>query len=186
MIFYDITLTSITLPNLPVYSANNVNVLTSAQPQPFDSYPKLGSFPFIIVTLRNTKNSTQAIPICSNNPSEYKSTFRIPVSDPNPNLTSPFTRLYGNETVTMYLNPNDNLRLSITDPDGNLIVFANPLFFTEFIEFVKNNQVFPDTIRYIGGNKEGFGLGWVMGDLLPIPPSSSNQVSATFAIKPHI
>jgi hypothetical protein len=186
MIFYDITLVSLTLPNLPVYSADSINVLTSAQSQPFDSYPKVGSFPFLVVTLRNTQNSNQAIPICSNNPSEYKATFRMPVTDANPNLTAPFTRLFGSETVTMRLDPNDSLRMTIADPDGNVLVFANPLYLNEFLDFVKNNIIYPDTIHYINGNYQGFGLGWVFGSVLPIPPSPNEQVSATFAIRPKI
>jgi hypothetical protein len=186
MIFYDITLVSLTLPNLPVYSANNINILTSGQSQPFDSYPKVSSFPYIIVTFKNVNSLDQAIPSCSNNPKEYSATFRVPVTDANPNLTAPFTRLSSNETKTLRFNANNSFRLTITDPRGNILIFANPFFFNDFINFISSNTPFPDTIRYITGSEEGFGLGYVMGSLLPIPPSSTNQVSVTFSVRPHI
>jgi hypothetical protein len=178
MIFYDVTLVSLTLPNLPVYSANNINILTSGQSQPFDSYPKVGSFPYLIVILKNTRMLSEAVPYCSNNPNEYKSTFRVSVTDANPNLASLFTRLSGYDTKTIRLDPNDNLRMTITDPKGNILIFADPTFQANFITFVDNGIPYPDTINYTGD--------YIMGNILPIPPSYNKQVSAVFSIRPHI
>ena len=185
-IFYDISVTSLTLPNLPVFSVSNINVLTSSQLIPFDSYPRIGSFSYIIVTLKNTNNTGQAFPGCSNNKFEYNATFRLTVNDTNPILSSPFTRLQGSETRTMRINPNDTLRMTITDPFGNLLIFANPTELTNFLDFVVNGAIPPDTLHYIGNNYSGFGCGWLFNPLLPLPSNPNLQVSATFSIHPHV
>jgi hypothetical protein len=185
-LLYDIQLTSLIVPNLPLFTTEFQNILTSSQIVQYDSYPRVNTFPYIIVTLRNSRNKTTADPKCSTNPSEYSATFRVPVTDNNPVLSAPFIRLYCGETKTMYLNNNDNLHLTVTSPDGKVLVYANPDFIDGFYDLLSIGIVPPDTVSYTTGYYEGFGVGIVDGPVLPIPPSKNGQISAVFQIMPKV
>jgi hypothetical protein len=184
-LLYDISVVSLIIPNLPLFSTSGVNVLTAPQAQPFDTFPRVSTLPYVIVTLKNIRNTTNASPDCSNNPNEYSATFRVAVVDNNPILSAPFTRLSGNDVKTMRFSPTDNIRITITDPEGTVLVFANPTTFREFISVLIGGDLYPDTIRYLPGSVKGLGLGLLLPPVLPLPPAPNLEISACFSVKPH-
>jgi hypothetical protein len=185
-VLYDISVVSLIIPNLPLFSSNGINVLTTPQAQPFETFPRVSTLPYVIVTLKNMANTTNASPDCSNNPNEYSATFRVAVVDNNPILSAPFSRLQGNETKTMRFSPTDNIRFTVTDPEGNVLVYANPTTLKDFLKILVSGNIPPDTVFYNTNTAQGLGLGVILPPILPIEPNPNLQISAVFSIRPHV
>lgn len=108
MQYYEVELSSLVLPNIPLKSTNG---------------GKIFQFPFLYVELRNISfvGSGNKNLIYSNNQFVPAATFRVSV----PNISDPgrvkFIMMKGdNNPQTLYFKPNDALELNIKLPDGQL------------------------------------------------------------------
>ena len=103
---YDIGLNSLTLPNL---------FLTNGG--------RIAYYPYIYVEIENVSTTTgpNRNVIYSNNPNTYKAIFKIPITDLNHPLSTPFLRLNGNGMIqTMTFKPNTDMAVSVKLPDGTV------------------------------------------------------------------
>ena len=101
---YDIGLNSLTLPNLLLANGG-----------------RIAYYPYIYVEIENVSTTTgpNRNVIYSNNPNTYKAIFKVPITDLNHPLTTPFIKLNGNGMVqTMTFKPNADMAVSVKLPDG--------------------------------------------------------------------
>ena len=114
---YDVTLNSLTLPNVPLANGG-----------------RIACYPFIYVVIENVSSSTSASNmIYTNNPATGRAVFKVPISDLNHPLSSPFVRLTGNGmNQTMIFKPNDNMKVSVLLPNGEVFkTFQNDNLYGE-------------------------------------------------------
>lgn len=103
---HEITLNSLVLPNVPLKSGG-----------------RIAYYPYVYVELENLSATTKSNNniILSNNPHTYKAIFKVPITDLNHPSISPFVKLTGNGmTQTMTFKQNDNMRVSVKLPSGEL------------------------------------------------------------------
>jgi hypothetical protein len=84
---------------------------------------RIAYYPYIFVEIENTSSSSSGTKnlIYSNNPFTYKAVFKVPITDLNHPSQSPFVKLTGNGmTQTMIFKQNDDMRVSIRLPNGDL------------------------------------------------------------------
>ena len=109
MVCYEVSLSNIILPNIVLNSGRG---------------GRLAFYKYIYVELSNVSAAGAGLTniIYSNNPNAVKMTFRIPITDINQPLSTPFIKLYGNDmTQTIKFRPNDTLFFKVTLPNGELI-----------------------------------------------------------------
>lgn len=103
IIYYDVQLLSLTLPNIIL-----------------DSGDDIGSYPYLYVELRNIESLTSPNILYSNNPNAVKKLFRVPVLDISPPVLNSFITLNSGFAVeTIRLNPNGYIRFGVYLPDGS-------------------------------------------------------------------
>lgn len=103
---HEITLNSLVLPNVPLKNGG-----------------RIAYYPYVYVELENLSATTKSNNniIFSNNPHTYKALFKVPITDLNHPAISPFVKLTGNGmTQTITFKQNDNMRVSIKLPSGDL------------------------------------------------------------------
>lgn len=83
---------------------------------------KTAFYPYIIVELENVCGSNSGVKnvIYSNNPHAYKALFILPLSGDSDPLLVPFVRLSGSMTQTIKFRPNDNLKMTVKIPSGEI------------------------------------------------------------------
>ena len=83
---------------------------------------KTAFYPYILVELENVCGSNAGIKnvIYSNNPHSNKALFVLPLSGDSDPLIVPFVRLNGSMTQTIKFKPNDNLKLTVRIPSGEI------------------------------------------------------------------
>jgi len=83
---------------------------------------KTAFYPYIIVELENVCGSNSGVKnvIYSNNPNVYKALFILPLSGDADPLIVPFVRLNGSMTQTIKFRPNDNLKMTVRIPSGEI------------------------------------------------------------------
>jgi hypothetical protein len=109
---YEVSLVSLTLPNVPLINGG-----------------RIAYYPFVYVELENNSSSSSGTKnlIYSNNPNTYKAVFKIPITDLNHPLQSPFVKLTGNGmNQTMVFKQNDDMRVSVRLPNGDVFQPATP------------------------------------------------------------
>ena len=108
----EITLNSLTLPNTSLKSGG-----------------RIAYYPYVYVELDNvssTSNTTKNI-IYSNNPHTYKAVFKVPITDLNHPLQSPFVKLTGNGMKqTIVFKQNDDMKITVKLPNGDLFTTITP------------------------------------------------------------
>jgi hypothetical protein len=103
---YEVQLISLELPNKTLVTAPGSRI----------SY-----YPYVLVELSNdTAPSVSKNILYSNNPNAQRSTFVVPITDVDEPSTSQFISLTSDMTQTMRFKPNDNLRISVSLPNGSL------------------------------------------------------------------
>ena len=111
---YDISLTSLTLPNLNLKTGSRITF-----------------YPYVYVELVNISSPNKASNqlIYSNNPNSNRAVFIAPVGlRVNPN-TGTFLTLYSKMVQTIKFKPNDSLRFSVYFSDGKLFeTFISDIF----------------------------------------------------------
>ena len=103
---YDIGLNSLTLPNLLLATGG-----------------RIAYYPYIYVEIENVSTTTgpNRNVIYSNNPNTYKAIFKVPITDLNHPLATPFIKLSGNGMIqTMTFKPNTDMAVSVRLPDGTV------------------------------------------------------------------
>ena len=100
---YDIMLNSLTLPNVVLSTGG-----------------RIAYYPYVYVEIENRGSSSSNInTIYSNNPNTYKAVFKVPITDLNHPLTTPFVKLTGNNIVqTIPFKINCDMHVNIKLPDG--------------------------------------------------------------------
>lgn len=128
---YEIILTSISLPNLPICGTNLL----------------LADFPYVFVTFGNSTNidplalsSTLSIGgLYSNNPNALYATFLCPIA----NIRSPdivkYVVVRSGQIVTAKLNLSENLRFCVYLPDGSLLQFSERYLINFFSETIQSS-----------------------------------------------
>lgn len=109
---YDIGLNSLTLPNLLLANGG-----------------RIAYYPYIYVEIENVSTTTgpNRNVIYSNNPNTYKAIFKVPITDLNHPLTTPFVKLNGNGMIqTMTFKPNTDMAVSVKLPNGTLFKTLKP------------------------------------------------------------
>jgi hypothetical protein len=86
----------------------------------------------------------------------------------------------------MRFSPTDNIRFTVTDPEGNVLVYANPTTLKDFLKILVSGNIPPDTVFYNTNTAQGLGLGVILPPILPIEPNPNLQISAVFSIRPHV
>ena len=106
VIAQEVSLNSITLPN---------SVLNNGG--------RIAFYPYFYVVLQNvsSSNSDNKYTIYSNNPNTSGAIFKVPITDMNQPLISPFVRLNGNGmTQTIKFKQNDDMFVSVLLPNGEI------------------------------------------------------------------
>jgi len=140
----NITLTGLTLPNAILSNRGG---------------GKIDRYPYLIVTIKNEGiSATSSSSIATNNESEYDSTYIVPI-----NITLSNQRNFTisiNLKKKMILDFNRPIRVSIKNPDGEIIQFADDnnwtsTFIPWFSSHVPANLVLGvDAVRYPGYTPE--------------------------------
>ena len=105
-ICYEVSLVSMTLPNLPLSTGS-----------------RIAFYPFVYVEFVNATSPSGASSqiIYSNNPNSNKALFIAPIGAVSNPAQQAFINLVGTGmTQTIKFKPNDNLRFSVYLPDGSL------------------------------------------------------------------
>ena len=103
---HEVSLVSLTLPNVPLTNGG-----------------RIAFYPFVYVEITNKSSSSGGTKnlIYSNNPNTYKAVFKVPITDMNQPLQSPFVKLTGNGMVqTMIFKQNDDMSVSVRLPNGDV------------------------------------------------------------------
>ena len=103
----EVSLSSLTLPNTVLNNGG-----------------RIAFYPYIYVVLQNISSSSSAnrYIIYSNNPNTSQAIFKIPITDMNQPLISPFVRMNGNGMVqTIQFKQNDDMFVSVLLPNGELL-----------------------------------------------------------------
>ena len=107
----EVTLNSLTLPNVTLQNGG-----------------RIAYYPYVYVEVENVSSSSSGTRnlIYSNNPNTYKAVFKVPITDLNHPNQSPFVKLTGNGMKqTMVFKQNDDMRVSIRLPSGDLFQSAS-------------------------------------------------------------
>lgn len=114
---YNISLLSITLPNIPLLSGS-----------------RIAFYPFVYIELSNatSPNSESNRIIYSNNPSSLKALFIASIDQVVKPEIGTFITISGSGTQTITFKPNDNLNFSVFLPDGTLFTPLNPDTFNPY------------------------------------------------------
>lgn len=89
---------------------------------------RIAFYPYIYVVLQNASSSSSdnKFILCSNNPNTYQAIFKIPITDMNQPLISPFVRLTGVGMVqTIKFKQNEDMRVAVLLPNGELFQTAS-------------------------------------------------------------
>jgi myo-inositol-hexaphosphate 3-phosphohydrolase len=84
---------------------------------------RIAFYPYVYVVIQNASSSSSdnRFIIYSNNPNTYQAIFKVPVTDMNQPLISPFVRLNGNGmTQTLKFKQTDDMNVSVLLPNGEL------------------------------------------------------------------
>ena len=84
---------------------------------------RIAFYPYVYIVLQNVSSSStdNRFILYSNNPNTYQAIFKVPITDMNTPLISPFVRLVGNGmTQTIKFHQNQDMRISILLPNGEL------------------------------------------------------------------
>lgn len=139
---YNITISSITLPNFPICGTNFL----------------LADFPYVFVTFGNLTNNDTNIRggtytignLISNNPNALTATFLCAIA----NIRSPdiikYVVVRSNQVVTVKLNLAENLRFSVFLPDGNLIRYSDRYELNNLN--LPNNQIISSSLNCVNDN----------------------------------
>lgn len=107
MVAYEIQLLNLSLPNVELKSGS-----------------KTALYNYVYVELQNVSAPNAGVysSIYSNNPNSKKATFRATISDMNDPIRSPFVNIDGDGMrQVIAFRPNDNLRLTVRLPTGDLL-----------------------------------------------------------------
>lgn len=102
----EITLNSLTLPNVSLSSGG-----------------RIAYYPYVYVEIDNASSTSSVTKntIYSNNPHTYKAVFKVPITDLNHPLQSPFVKLTGNGMKqTIVFKQNDDVKITIRLPNGDV------------------------------------------------------------------
>lgn len=102
----EVSLNSLTLPNTVLNNGG-----------------RIAFYPYIYIVLQNksSSNSDNRYIIYSNNPNTTQAIFKVPITDMNQPLISPFVRMNGNGMVqTIKFKQNDDMFVSVLLPNGEI------------------------------------------------------------------
>ena len=102
---HELTLNSLILPNVPIKNGG-----------------RIAYYPYVYVELENISSTTSSNNhiLYSNNPYVSKALFKVPITDLNHPSISPFVKLTSSMVQTMTFKQNDNMRVTVRLPNGNL------------------------------------------------------------------
>lgn len=129
---YEVVLTFLSLPNLPVCGFNKL----------------LSFFPFVFVNFGNVANSSEKFSqtmsigsLISNDPHAVNVNFLCPIANIKNPLIIQYVTIYSNQVVRMKLNFQEDLRLQVYLPNGKLLAYSE-IYATNYKtqSIMKSNQ----------------------------------------------